>query len=168
MSKAQRKNARSKSQATEEADITESSTVDTEPATTDAGLNNRPSRPLESGSVYPSVRPAWITQFQTDLTQMIEVKMNKSLKRLEEKIDKRLGEMNSDINMNRTSCEHALQRVQQAESIVQEASNKIIQLKVEVLKNSNELNSLKNELEDIRNRQMRKSLVFYGFQRKRE
>ncbi len=71
--------------------------------------------------------------------------------------------MSLDINTNKTSCEHTQKRVQLAESIAQEASNKIIQLKVEVLKNSNELNSLRNEVEDLRNRQMRKSLVFYGF-----
>ena len=169
MSKAQRKNARTKSQATdtiETADTTESPMVDSEPATTDTGPNNRPSRPSEAGSAYPSVPPAWISQFQTDLAKMIEVKINESVGRLEERIDKRLDVLTSNIDKNKTSCEHTLQRVKQAESIAQDASNTVVQLKVEILKNSNELKSLQNELEDLRNRQMRKTLVFYGFPEK--
>ena len=83
-----------------------------------------------------------------------------------EKIDKRLDVMGTNIDKNKTSCEHILQRLQQVESIAQDASNTVIQLKVEILKNSNELKSVQNELEDVRNRQMRKTLVFFGFPEK--
>ena len=80
-----------------------------------------------------------ISQFQTDLTKMIEVKINESVGRLEERIDKRLDVLTSNVDKNKTSCEHTLQRVKQAESIAQDASIKIInqivaiQLKVEIL-----------------------------------
>ena len=75
--------------------------------------------------------------------------------------------MSTNIDKNKTmTCEHIIQRVQQAESITQDASNTVIQLKVKILKNNDELKLVQNELEDLRNRQMRKLLVIYGFPEK--
>ena len=73
---------------------------------------------------------------------MIKVKINESVGRLEERIDKRLDVLTTNIDKNKTSCEHTLQRVKKAESIAQGARNTVIQLKVEILKNCNEFLSV--------------------------
>ena len=85
--------------------------VDGEPAMADTGPKNRPGRPSEAESAYPSVPPAWISQFQTGLTNIIEVRIKEYLGRLGIKIDNRLDVMSTNIDKNKTSCEDILQGV---------------------------------------------------------
>ena len=66
-----------------------------------------------------------------------------------------------------------MQRIKDTESIAQSNLNKLITTNAEIEMLKGRINSLTSELEDVRNRQMRKTLVFYGFpqhngQRRRE
>ena len=66
-----------------------------------------------------------------------------------------------------------MQRIKDTEAIAQSNLNKLVTTNAEIEMLKGMINSLTSKLEDVRNRQMRKTLVFYGFpqhsgQRRRE
>ena len=120
----------------------------------------------EKSAEYPTERPPWVTQFQSELTQVIEAKLLHGLKTLEQKIDKKLDDVNINIQDLTVKHDHGLQQIQQAESIAQQACNEVTKIREALNLKSAEVEHLKNDLEDLRNRSMRKTLIFYGFPEK--
>ena len=62
--------------------------------------------------------------------------------------------------------DHGLQRILQAEANAQQACNEVAKIREALHLKSAEVKHLHNDLEDLRNRSMRKTLIFYGFPEK--
>lgn len=118
--------------------------------------------------------PAWVSVFRIQLAEDIEEKFNTKLDALQHDLGIRLSSLEKHVDDIEVKQDHHLQRIKDAESIAQSNLNKLITTNAEIEMLKGRINSLTNELEDVRNRQMRKTLVFYGFptlqkgQRRRE
>ena len=116
---------------------------------------------------------AWVSVFRTQLAEDIEEKFNTRLDALQHDLDIRLSNLEKHVLDIEVKQGHHLQRIKYTEAIAQSNLNKLLATNAEIEMLKGRINSLTSELEDVRNRQMRKTLAFFGFpqhngQRKRE
>lgn len=157
MSGSRRKGARSKTDAA--TDVIDDSDGETTSATS---LQFRPlaKKTLPNDHMIP---PPWVSKFEGNLLAIIENKLAERLDKLEAVIDLKFDTLKSSVDDLKVKQDHAFSRISQVEPIANQCDNNLKELKQLLSNKAGQLSTLKIELDDLRNRQTRKTLIFYSF-----
>ena len=107
--------------------------------------------------------PKWVAQFHKDLADDICKKLDVKLNSLEAKLEPRFSDLETSVVNIKSHQDQVLQRIKGSESLIQANSNRLEKLENLLSEKDGTIRKLTNEIEDLRNRSMRKTLVFYGF-----
>ena len=109
------------------------------------------------------IPPPWVIKFESNLLATIENKLAERIDKLEKVIDVKFETLKSSVDDLKVKQDHAFSRISQVEQMANQCDNNFKELKQLLNEKDGELSTLKTELEDLRNRQTRKTLIFYGF-----
>lgn len=118
---------------------------------------------LSETQLEGNMPPAWVSKFRVDLTNDIEAKINTRFDALDAKLETRFNDLEQDIKVLNSNQSDTRRRLDETSTLAQATSNKVIKLEEAILAKNGEIKSLQSQIEDLRNRNMRKTLIFYGF-----
>ena len=128
--------------------------------------NNGPTSPNNKfldARCISSEAPSWVAMFRIQLTDDIDKKLDEKIHLLEGNLDQRFSDLELKIGDVKQKYEHALQRIKDNETLVGETRNEVSKMRDDLAGMTKAVKSLANEMEDLRNRGMRKTLIFHGF-----
>ena len=128
--------------------------------------NNGPTSPNNKfldARCTSNVAPSWVAMFRIQLTDDIDKKLDEKIHLLEGNLDQRFSDLELKIGDVKQRHEHALQRIKDNETLVGETRNEVSKMRDDLAGMTKAVKSLANEMEDLRNRGIRKTLIFHGF-----
>ena len=118
---------------------------------------------LGTGPGLPASKPQWLETVLEGLTNKFSLVMDSKLSNLDVKITKHLSSIEANVAVLKGEIVDLQERQVESSNITEDLVACVDGLEQQVLEQENKVESLENSLDDLKNRQMRKTLVFRGF-----
>ena len=118
---------------------------------------------LGTGRDLPASKPQWLETVLEGLTSKFSLVMDSKLSNLDVKITKHLSSIEANVAVLKGEIVDLQERQVESSNITEDLVARVDGLEQQLLEQENKVKSLENSLDDLKNRQMRKTLVFRGF-----
>ena len=118
---------------------------------------------LGLGPGLPASKPQFLETVLEGLTNKFSLVMDSKLSSLDVKITKHLSSIEANVAVLKGEIVDLQERQVESSNITEDLVARVDGLEQQVLEQENKVKSLENTLDDLKNRQVRKTLVFGGF-----
>ncbi len=118
---------------------------------------------LGVGPGLPTSKPQWLENVLDGLTNKFSILLESKLSSLDMKITKHLSSIEANVAVLKSEIVDLQERHVDSSNITEDLVARVDDLEKQLLEQNDKVKSLEDNLDDLKNRQMRKTLVFRGF-----